>query len=255
VQHIETSGPDTALVTTLATQALAGTNHYILPRNSILFLPENAIRTAILAADPTIQAVSIARTGFSSMLITVIPRSSAFWWCGQSITATTTSPCYQSDGEGFLFAPVASSSTAVDIPNAINSTASLQNSSSTDLAPPLPATVPLMVYAPLTASSTGAPIGSTVADAAAMPMILRFVRLLESLHANIVSVQIRGDEADLYVKSGTRITYVIGDEDAAATRAEAAFPQLNLDDGSIDYVDLRFDGKVYFKATASTSQS
>ncbi|HRH24694.1 MAG TPA: hypothetical protein PK109_03875, partial [Candidatus Paceibacterota bacterium] len=58
---------------------------------------------------------------------------------------------------------------------------------------------------------------------------------------------IRGDEADLFVPPGTRVTYVVGQEVEAAKSAEAAFKGLNLVDGSLLYVDLRFDGKVYVK--------
>ena len=70
---------------------------------------------------------------------------------------------------------------------------------------------------------------------------------MKSLNVPIVSLVLRGDEADLYPQSGTRITYVLGQEQAAAQLAKAAFPSLDLNDGSVQYVDLRFDGKVYYK--------
>jgi hypothetical protein len=67
----------------------------------------------------------------------------------------------------------------------------------------------------------------------------------------VVAFVIRGDEADLYAQSGTRITYVLGREEVTTQVAESAFPSLNLDDGSLEYVDLRFEGKAYFKKVGS----
>jgi hypothetical protein len=70
---------------------------------------------------------------------------------------------------------------------------------------------------------------------------------MRTLGADIVSIDIRGDEADLYTRAGTRITYVLGREQQAAGLAASAFPTLKLNDGSLLYVDLRFDSKVFFK--------
>ncbi|MBU2330176.1 hypothetical protein KKG57_01780, partial [Patescibacteria group bacterium] len=65
--------------------------------------------------------------------------------------------------------------------------------------------------------------------------------------ANVTSLAIRNDEADLYTTAGTRITYVLGQEQEAVITAASIFSQLNLNDGSVEYVDLRFAGKGYFK--------
>ena len=64
---------------------------------------------------------------------------------------------------------------------------------------------------------------------------------------NVVSVEIRGDEADLYTPHGTRVTYILGNEEKAAALAASAFPTLNIQGGQLAYVDLRFEGKVYIK--------
>ena len=51
--------------------------------------------------------------------------------------------------------------------------------------------------------------------------------------------------------SGTRITYVLGDEQNAFAALSSAQSDFNLSDGSVDYVDLRFDGKMYLKKNAA----
>jgi hypothetical protein len=84
-------------------------------------------------------------------------------------------------------------------------------------------------------------------DLSELPDILVFVKELKSLNLLPVSLAVRGDEADLFLPSGTRLTYVIGDEESALALLATTYTELNLADGSILYVDLRFPGKVYLK--------
>ncbi|MDO8566972.1 MAG: hypothetical protein Q7R58_02365, partial [bacterium] len=60
-------------------------------------------------------------------------------------------------------------------------------------------------------------------------------------------IVIHDGEVDNNLASGTRITYVLGREQDAFTALVSARENFNLADGSVDYVDLRFDGKVYLK--------
>ena len=60
-------------------------------------------------------------------------------------------------------------------------------------------------------------------------------------------IVLRGDEVNDYLESGTRVTYVLGNEENAFTALASSKDTLNFSDGSLEYVDLRFDGKVYLK--------
>lgn len=226
IKSVAIQSSDAEALDPLVKGTLIGTYMSVLPRNSIFFFSKERIRNAILDAHPEISAVSVSRTGFDSIGVKTIERASAFDWCGT--TPDATAPCYESDAEGFIFAPII-----------VDASASGTTTPSKDL----------RIYAPLVeASSTNeTPIRSHVADASAIPDVLRFERAMVALGANVESVELRGDEADIDLRSGTRITYVLGHEEAAAELAATAFPQLNLNDGSILYVDLRFDGKVYLK--------
>ena len=73
IQNIEVAGPDSAGMQTIAQTDLAGTYHYVFPRNSIFFFPEEEIRNNILAQYPDISAVAISRASF-----TTISQSQAF---------------------------------------------------------------------------------------------------------------------------------------------------------------------------------
>ena len=217
--------PNPSLITSVTKQNLSGTYDGFIPKNSFFFYPEHSIRAAILDADPRIAAVSFTRTSFTALSIKTSPRVAAFLWCGSpaSLSAEDTT-CYEADSEGLVF--VQADTSASSTTNAL-----------------------LHVYANLdTSSTTGTyPLKARVEGSEKLPAILRFAHQIEKLKAPLASVAIRGDEADLFVAPSTRITYVIGHEKQAEESAQAALPKLTLTDGSLVYVDLRFDGKVYVK--------
>jgi hypothetical protein len=225
IQNVTIETYDAAALDPLVKGALVGSYFGILPRDSIVFFPKQRIRNAILDAYPVISAVSVSRVSLTSITIKTIERVSAFDWCGT--TPDITAPCYESDAEGLVFAP-----SVVPI--------SLDGATSTP-------SKTLRIYGPLVEASSSEPIRSHVANASAIPNALRFERGMVSLGADVVSLELRTDEADVHLRSGTRITYVLGHEEQAAELAATAFPEINVNDGSVLYLDLRFDGKVYFK--------
>ena len=223
VQHISAQGPGSDVLAEYIQQALVGTHYGILPRDSIFFIPIAQLRTGILHTYPNIEAVSLSSSGLASLSVSTVGRTTAFWWCGVTHTADKTE-CYETDPRGKLFKMVVTQQ-------------SIASSSE------------FIVYGAFTqdGTATTSPLGGTLAGANYIPELLRFVKTLKSLGANITSVELRGDEADLYTAHDTRITYVMGRERQAVALAATAFPSLTLTDNSLLYVDLRFDSKIFFK--------
>lgn len=224
IQAIEADGPDAEGIKTVSMQALEGRAFGVLPRSSIFLIPEDDIRAKVLDAYPHVQAVSISATGLTTLKVKTSSRTNAFVWCGES-PALPSASCYDADAEGLIFAahPLSvASSTAT----------------STDRE--------LLVYGPLEGAGES-PIRAHVTYASALPGALKFIKAMRGLGADISSVTLRGDEIDLHTNAGTRITYVIGKEGEAAILAATSFPSLKLNDGSIEYIDLRFQNKVYLK--------
>lgn len=229
ISHIVMYGADQSLADIAAT-AMRGSYLGIVPRDSVFFVPESRIRDAIMAADPRIAAVSIFRDGLSELSIKIDYRVPIARWCGAtppSIVASSTEPqsppgCDIFDANGFVYA-----STSVEKP--LND---------------------FVLYESL-ASAEGQtlidPVGATLPHAEELPSVFDFARQLASFGSPVTSVVLRGDEVDDYLVSGTRVTYVLGNEENAFTALASARADLNLADGSIDYVDLRFPGKVYLK--------
>ncbi len=205
-----------------ATNAMQGSYLGIIPRDSIFFFPASSIRADILAGHPDIAAVSIFRNGLTGLSIKIDTRVPIARWCSLS------DDCYVFDASGFIFATTSSSQ-------------------------PLN---PFILYEPLDVSSS--PIGLTLPNADKLPSTFDFARQLDTLGSpaspetssrggSVTRVVVHDGEVDEYLASGTRITYMLGHEQDAFTALVSARANMNLTDGSIDYIDLRFDGKVYVK--------
>ncbi|MEO6536537.1 MAG: hypothetical protein ABIT47_02480 [Candidatus Paceibacterota bacterium] len=228
IQQVSVQGPDADAVHQIALINLAGTYWHLLPRNSIFFFPAGKIRAAILDGNPDLSAVSFSRTAFSSIEIRTTARASSFIWCGITIdTPNADGVCYDADIEGLLYktADLAEVGTASSTTNHVRIFSGLDR----DVA------------------SGESPIRAHVSYASAIPEALQFIKAVQQLGVPVSALALRGDEADLWLQGPTRITYVLGNEKNAAELAASTLPNLALTDGSIQYVDLRFPGKVYIK--------
>jgi cell division septal protein FtsQ len=220
VSAVSAEGPHAEEAKQLAERSLEGTYAFILPRNSLFFIPEDDMRADILADHADIQAISITADGLNALRVRTLPRAEAFVWCGIA-PGLADGTCYSANAEGLIFAPVA-----------------LELASTSEA---------LRVYGAIEGQEGASPVKAHIGYASRIPEALRFVKAMQTLGANVVSLSLRDDEADLYTEAGTRITYVLGHEQEAAGIAASVFPQLALNDGSVAYVDLRFSGKAYFK--------
>lgn len=218
ISRIEILGTDQSLAS-YATSAMQGNYLGIVPRNSIFFFPEERIRADILASNNNIAAVSILRNGFTSVSIKVDYRVPIARWCGLSPTAGVDEYCYVFDSSGVIFSAVSTTTQTIN---------------------------KFKLYTSLV-DETLEPLRSTVVNAEKLPAIFDFARQLSTIGSPVASVVIHNDEVDNTLTSGTRVTYVLGRERDAFTALVSAGNNINLSDGSVDYVDLRFEGKVYVK--------
>ncbi|MGD0328264.1 MAG: hypothetical protein ABSB00_00950 [Minisyncoccia bacterium] len=226
ISQVNIFGADQSLAT-IATRAMQGDYLGIIPCDSTFFFPASRIRASILAACPEIAAVSLSRNGLTGISIKVDDRVPVARWCGAppaggfgfstSTPDLNTEDCYFFDANGFVYA-------------------------TTSMASPINS---FIVYESLL--NDVSPIGSTLPNAEKFPPAFDFARQLGTFGSPVDYVVFRADEVDDYLASGTRITYVLGDEQNAYTALVSARNNFNLTDGSIEYIDLRFDGKMYLK--------
>ncbi|MDO8407938.1 MAG: hypothetical protein Q7S95_01735 [bacterium] len=249
-----------------ARQAMQGSYFGIVPRDSTFFVPMHRIRVAILAVHSDIAALSISRQGMTGLSIRPSMRTAVGRWCGlappvagfaptEGVTLPPAGGCYFFDPNGFVYAavPEADSPRSSSLPR-LGEAGGEAGASSTPLAPQT--LNAFILYAPLVGNSprsssgeAGAPepLNATLADAVKLPDAFNFARQLSAFGTAASAVVIRGDEADILLASGTRVTYVLGHEQDAYTALASARASFNLANGSVDYVDLRFPGKVYVK--------
>ena len=236
ISRVVVYGADQSLAS-VVTAVLRGTYFGIIPRDSAFFVPENDIRARVLSAHPEIAAVSVFRDGLTGLSVRADRRVPIARWCGASrpgiaASAASSTPaaaaaegCYLFDAQGFVYASM--------------------DSTSSPQAPSDAAVNPFSVYEAV--ATTGSPIGTTLPHADRFPLAFDFARQLSVFGSPASAVVLRGDEADDYLASGTRITYVLGREQDALAALTSARANLDLADGSLEYVDLRFPGKMYVK--------
>lgn len=219
ISEIHVYGTDRPLPE-LALKEMEGSYWGIVPRDSTFFLPVESIRHNILTAYPDLAAVSIFRIGTTGLSLKADYRVPIARWCGLAIPEEGVDEyCYVFDASGVIFASLATTTRTIN---------------------------PFALYARLEGEALE-PLRAIVAQPEALPGTFDFARQLATLGSPVSSIVLRGGEVDCYLASGTRITYVLGDEQKAFTSLVSARENLNLADGSLDYVDLRFDGKVYTK--------
>lgn len=195
--------------------ALSGDYFGVIPRDSIFFFPEKRIRAIILSNHSDMAAVSISRSSLTSLSIKIDTRTPIARWCGSS--PDRIEDCYLFDANGFIYA---TSSTM----QPLNSFVFYQ-----------------------TIASTTSYIGSILPNAERIPAAFDFARRLSTFGSPVTRIVFHDGEADEYLESGTRVTYVLGNEENSLTALVSARENVNLADGSVEYIDLRFDRKMYLK--------
>lgn len=227
ISRVTIYGADQSLAG-LAAAEMAGSYFNIAPRDSTFLFPARRIRTSILQAHIDIAAVSIFRNGFTGLSIKLDYRVPIARWCGLAPSEGVAEYCYLFDANGFIFSAASSGDGGV---RSATSSPTVNN---------------FTLYAPL-AGEALEPLRASIAHAEKLPAVFDFARELTTRGSPVDSVVFRDDEVDLRLKSGTRVTYVLGHEQDAFTALASAKSNVDLADGSIEYVDLRFDGKVYVK--------
>jgi hypothetical protein len=225
ISRVSIYGADQSLGA-LALSAMRGTYFGIIPRDSTAFFPASRIREDILSAHPDIAAVSLFRDGLEGLSIKTSERAPIARWCGLSPTEGVEAYCYVFDASGLIFSAAASTTQTMN---------------------------KFVLYAPLEGGVLE-PLRATIAHQHMLPAAFDFARQLDTFGSRVSSVVIHGDEVDDILESSTRVTYVLGNEQNAFTALISARGDFSLADGSLDYVDLRFDGKVYLKKKVDSTQ-
>lgn len=208
-------------VQSFAEGELQSTGHpFLSPRNIFLYHPRH-MGTAIVAAFPRIKSVQVGRDSLfaTDVHIAVVERQSFALWC------TSETDCYQMDDSGFIFASVAQdASSTLQFATSYLFEGGIASSSGPVGQSFAPAHVPGILVLLQKLSQAGFPShGAVVINDSdfSIPLTLGFY-----LKASF------GEGADMLVKN----LQLVLSSDALQGKA-----------GQLQYVDLRFGDKVYYK--------
>lgn len=218
-----------------AEDLLDGSFFFIIPKASAIFFPEAHLEAAVQEAMPRLGTVEVHRTGLRSVELSVNNRTPVALWCGDVMPDlrelrgasgdSINARCYFIDEGGYIF----------------------------ERAFGITGTVYPRFWG---AIERGNPEGSPFVAAEEFPKLLGLMRELtidgeEPLGLLVIDEE----EMELYEADGTKILLLrTGDLLEVASRIKAVMHSGVLSEGGdIEYIDLRFGDRVYFKRYGQTA--
>jgi cell division septal protein FtsQ len=212
-------------------EAIAGNILFILPKDSLFFVRPSRLEQELYKRYPRIKYVSITRTGFLSLNVSMIERTPVALWCGdvvpaEAYTAANSSAnvseelngkCYWMDDQSFIY----------------------------DRAPLYTGDLYPRYYGPLEHAE---PVGQRFIDS---DEFARWQDLYVSIEYGGVSAQsilfVDDRDVEVYLDNGVRVLMARSDDtDTIGARLKATLESDVLDlSRPIEYLDLRFGTKAF----------
>ncbi|HEY4517963.1 MAG TPA: hypothetical protein VJI74_03710 [Candidatus Paceibacterota bacterium] len=217
------SGVSATSVEGFVMQKLSGSYLAFFPKANMLLYPRHSLEAALLSAFPKISSAEIGLDDFDTLHLTVIERSPAALWCTSAEEAEEGEQCYFLDQTGFLFGT----------------------------APQFEGEVFLRVYGGI---ADGVPqgIGGQVLSAESFRQLFSFILSLKDLEISPTALWIDAEGDYTLLLSGGSKILLSKDEDLVIVREnlESVLASDSFKNGKLeqlDYLDLRFGNKIYFK--------
>lgn len=260
VQAIEVTGAQSDLQRSVHDYAWSllydGSHHYLSRANMFLY-PQAVIERDIVANFPRIASAAISRDSlFSTTLdVSVVERQQFALWCAASSStaspftdasssaATTGETCYQMDAAGFIFAPAqgASASTQYMFQGGLGA-ASTSSTSSQETDMPL----------------NSSPIGQTFVPAHLPGIVALMTELGQAGFAPAGATILNDTDFSIPLAPGFYIKASFGEDPATLVsnlQLILSSQALQGEEDQLEYVDLRFGDRVYYKLKGQSETS
>ncbi|PCI19999.1 hypothetical protein COB64_02815 [Candidatus Wolfebacteria bacterium] len=108
VSNISIEGNDvieTSVLKNEITSIISGSHIILFPKKSSFFLPARKIKRDLLSEHTRIETITLSRSNFQSIELSITERKGEYLWCGDFIEEDATAEtCYYVDAQGTIFA-------------------------------------------------------------------------------------------------------------------------------------------------------
>ena len=215
---------------------------WLLPKKNVLLYPSKGLTETIQTTYPRFETVSIHRENWSTLVIDVTERKNVYLWCDSlPLLVTTGVPnCYYVDGHGYIFSH----------------------------SPSFSGNVYFVFYGLYGWNEGDSPIGKRILTEDTFKQIIRFKESLEEkqlpphgfivyptgVYSLLLSPTL-DDSKQKIVFTNTQDISTIYDNMISALDSLDLQKNLSLHFDTLQYVDLRYDKKVYYKFGTDTQQT
>ncbi len=222
-------------VASFVQNALAKPYLGIIPRTNMFLVPKRTLTESISEQFPRFKRVTIEQQKDRTLLITVLERESIYLWCvgapGEPSTPDEPNPCYYVDDTGYVFSE----------------------------APYFSGTIYFKFFGELV-DLGDTPVGAYVLSSDYFKQIIRFKESLEAISmkptgfvtydtglvAFLFSSTFSDTQQKIIFSQENNIENIISNSISAIT-AEPLAGKLAKEFSQLEYIDLRYDNKVYYK--------
>ncbi len=224
IRHVVVSGAEVVAPSELSDFALEFLSHtylFIFPKSNVALYPRGALEAAVLKHFPNLKFADFSLSARDTLRLAVVERTPQALWCGENrLERSATTNCYFLDPEGYLYAP----------------------------SPTFMGTVYVRFYGSLPA---GEPLGQTFLSVGEFTDLLRLAKELRGKGVVPAEIAIADTDVELYLEDETKVLFTrqqkferVLDNLLSALSAEGLRGRTPL---RLEYIDLRFGNKVYYK--------
>jgi hypothetical protein len=217
---------DTEDIVTEVDRVLAGNYMYVIPRRNAFFYPKQKIAAILSATFPRFKSVLVSRTDLNMLAVAVTELRGHALWCVEGDAS-----CYFTDDAGKVVS----------------------------LAPQYSGNVYPRFYGGSIDPNDANPLGKTFIDGTIFQKLLDFGEKLTDLGFHVKGLVIGTDEENTFLLDlggGTTasVRFLKADDyKLLAANLASALPKIEGDFSKLEYFDLRFDNKVYYKFSGDAS--
>jgi len=217
---------DAAQLEREALEHIEGKYLFTIPRSSVFLYPKYSIAAGVLESFKRVKEVEVYRGNWRTLHVDVVERKPHTQWCGENRLEGVVPECYFLDEDGYIYA----------------------------LAPASSGDAYFHFYGPI---ESGEPVGQYFLERGEYRALTLFLTTLREAGIAVEDLAVR-DEMDyeLYLKDGTQVILGRGQdlgrvyENLKSVLLSDAFEEVDL--STVEYIDLRFGNKVYYKLKNET---